>query len=150
MLTIREAVPGDAEALRDLYFQHLTQTPPGELQDMAEWADLLAQFAADPGYHLLVGELDGKLVSAVTVIIIKNLPHNLQPYALIENVVTHGEHRNRGFASALMDRASQIAQESNCYKIMLMTGSKKDSTLRFYERCGFNTNDKTAFIKWFL
>jgi len=148
MLYIREALPSDAEALHELYMCHLVPSPPEEPQDLAKWADLLAQFQADPGYHLLVGEFDGKLVSSVTVIVIKNLPRNLRPYAVIENVVTHGDFRNRGFASALMDRASEIAKENDCYKIMLMTGSKKESTLRFYEGCGFNRNDKTGFIKW--
>jgi ribosomal protein S18 acetylase RimI-like enzyme len=47
-----------------------------------------------------------------------------------------------------MDRASEIATEHGCYKIMLLTGSKNDRTLKFYENCGFNKNDKTAFIKW--
>jgi hypothetical protein len=28
------------------------------------------------------------------------------------------------------------------------TGSKLDSTLSFYERAGYNKNDKTAFIQW--
>jgi hypothetical protein len=46
-----------------------------------------------------------------------------------------------------MARAVQIAGQSGCYKVMLMTGSKKDETLRFYENCGFNRNEKTAFIK---
>ena len=148
MLTIREAAPGDVEALHELYMRHLTQTPPGEMQDIIAWSALLAELIADPGYHLLVGALDGRVVSSVTVIVIKNLTHSLRPYAVIENVVTHSDFRDRGFASALMEAASAIAWDSGCYKIMLLTGSKKESTLRFYERCGFNRKDKTAFIKW--
>lgn len=31
---------------------------------------------------------------------------------------------------------------------MLLTGSKKESTLKFYEQAGYNRNDKTAFIQW--
>lgn len=31
---------------------------------------------------------------------------------------------------------------------MLLTGSKKESTLNFYERAGYNRNDKAAFIQW--
>ena len=34
------------------------------------------------------------------------------------------------------------------YKMMLLTGSKKESTLRFYENAGYNSSDKTAFIQW--
>ena len=148
MLKIREAVPGDAANLHELYIRHLTQSPPAQPQDLAQWARLLEKFAAQPGYHLLVGELDDRIVSSVTLLVIENLTHNLRPYALIENVVTHTDYRGRGYAAALMDAASEIAKQNDCYKIMLLTGSKKESTLRFYERCGFLKNIKTGFIKW--
>ena len=42
----------------------------------------------------------------------------------------------------------QIAEKENCYKMMLLTGSKKPETLRFYEKAGYNSSDKTAFIQW--
>ena len=148
MLTIRKAVPTDAEALCDLYFHPLTANPPREPQDMTLWRTMLARFEDDPLYHLLVGELDGKLVSSVTLLVIENLTHNLSPYALIENVVTHADYRGRHYAAALMERGAEIAAERGCYKIMLLTGSKLDSTLRFYGNCGFNRNGKTGFIKW--
>lgn len=31
---------------------------------------------------------------------------------------------------------------------MLLTGSKKQSTLNFYAKAGYNSTDKTAFIQW--
>ena len=49
---------------------------------------------------------------------------------------------------AVENFAKEIAQKENCYKVMLLTGSKKESTLNFYERAGYNRNDKTAFIQW--
>ena len=147
-MTIRKATSADAEALHELYFNHITDNPPKEQQDMAAWGEKLAKFEKDQFYHLLVGEVDGKIVSSVTVIVIENLTNNLWPYALIENVVTHTDYRGRHFAATLMNRAVEIAAEFGCYKVMLLTGSKKESTLRFYENCGFNRKDKTAFIKW--
>lgn len=36
----------------------------------------------------------------------------------------------------------------NCYKMMLLTGSKEKSTLGFYTKAGYNSTDKTAFIQW--
>ena len=39
-------------------------------------------------------------------------------------------------------------QKANCYKMMLLTGSKEESTKRFYENAGYNSSDKTAFIRW--
>jgi GNAT superfamily N-acetyltransferase len=62
--------------------------------------------------------------------------------------VTDAAHRRRGLASACLEYAREIASKENCYKIMLMTGSKDPATLRFYERAGYNSSDKTAFIRW--
>ena len=151
MFIVREAILSDINDVYDLYKNHLTKSPeapPEEIQDMDKWAELLEKIIADPDYHLLAGEINSHVVSSATIIIIKNLTHNLRPYALIENVVTHEDYRNNGYASALIGYACEIAKNNNCYKIMLMTGSKKESTLKFYEKCGFNRNDKTGFIKW--
>ena len=148
MLKIREVVFGDLNELNDLYKNHLTKNPNAEPTDYKKHEDLLVKLIADNDYHILVGEIDSKIVSSVTVIIIQNLTRELRPYALIENVVTHEDYRNKGYASALIEHACKIAEKDNCYKIMLMTGSKKENTLRFYENCGFNRNDKTGFIKW--
>jgi len=32
--------------------------------------------------------------------------------------------------------------------MMLLTGSKKQATLDFYSKAGYNSTDKTAFIQW--
>ena len=55
-----------------------------------------------------------------------------RPHAVVENVVTDSACRGRGLATACLDYARDIARRENCYKIMLMTGSKLESTLRFY------------------
>ena len=145
---IRKATGSDASALKELYFDHLTDHPPTERQDPDLWCKKLSAFEKDENYHILVLESGGRIVSSVTLIIIENLTRNMRPYALIENVVTHSGCRNRGFASSLLAYASGIAKQKNCYKIMLMTGSKKDATLNFYRQNGFNSQDKTGFIKW--
>ena len=147
MMTIREAALHDVQDLHELYMRHLTQYPPKEQQNMELWSDLLKILIANPDYHLLVGELDNKVIASVTLVIIRNLTHNLRPYSVMENIVTHSDFRNKGYASALMERASEIAKDNHCYKIMLMSGSRRESTLRFYERCGFNMNEKIAFLK---
>lgn len=36
----------------------------------------------------------------------------------------------------------------NYVKIMLLTGSKEEGTLKFYRNAGYNSSDKTAFIQW--
>jgi hypothetical protein len=89
MLDIREAVLSDIGDLHELYMKHLTQNPPTEKQEPGKWTELLETLLADPHYHLLTGSINGKVVSAVTLVIIRNLTHNMRPYSIIENVVTH-------------------------------------------------------------
>ena len=95
-----------------------------------------------------MNEIDGKIVSSCVCVIIPNLTRNVRPYAFVENVVTHEAYRGKGYAGACLRFARQIAEKENCYKMMLLTGSKKPETLAFYEKAGYNSSDKTAFIQW--
>ena len=146
-MIIRQAKPEDAQDLKTLYFEFLTQFPPKEEQDMDRWADVISRFEKSEDRFLLVVEEDGKAVSSVQVAIIEGLTHNVRPFAVIENVVTHGEYQNRGFASALLERATEIAKEFNCYKVFLETGSNKESTLNFYRKNGFVIDEKHSCLK---
>lgn len=101
----------------------------------------------DPERYYFVIKEDGRLVSTCTLAIIKNLTRSGRPFGLIENVVTHREYRKRGYGTAILQKAVEIARDNNCYKVMLLTGRKEESTLRFYERAGFERGRKTGFIK---
>ena len=146
-MIIRQAKTEDAQDLKTLYFEFLTKFPPKEEQDMNRWADVISRFEKSEDRFLLVVEEDGKAVSSVQVAIIEGLTHNVRPFAVIENVVTHGEYQNRGFASALLERATEIAKEFNCYKVFLETGSNKESTLNFYRKNGFVIDEKHSCLK---
>lgn len=104
------------------------------------WEEILE----DPGQHYLVAEVDGKLVSSCVMIVIKNLTRGASPYALIENVVTHPDYRNKGTGTRLLKRAQEIAREKDCYKVMLLTGRR--NAIPFYENAGFERESKTGFI----
>ena len=146
-MIIRKAKVADAHDLKVLYFEHLTQFPPKDEQDMDLWRNLLDKFEKDEHMYLLVAEKDGKVVSSVQMAIIENLTHNVRPFAVIENVVTHFDYRNRGYASALLEKASEIAKEYKCYKVFLETGSNKESTLNFYRNNGFAIDEKHSCLK---
>lgn len=146
-MKIREANAKDAGDLKELYFQYLTSSPPREEQDMQLWSELLQQFEKDESMYLLVAEENGKAVSTVQLAIIRSLTHNVRPFGVIENVVTHADYRERGYASALLGRATEIAGERGCYKVFLETGSNKESTLRFYRNNGFAIDEKHSCLK---
>lgn len=144
---VRKAKGTDANDLKVLYFEHLTRFPPKEEQDMNVWEHLLDKFEKDENMYLLVIEENGKVVSSAQMAIIESLTHNVRPFAVIENVVTHADYRNRGYASALLEKASEIAREHRCYKVFLETGSNKESTLNFYKKNGFEIDQKHSCLK---
>lgn len=146
-MIIRKARGTDANQLKTLYFEYLTHFPPKEEQDMSLWQSLLEKFEKDENMYLLVAEEDGKVVSSVQMAIIEGLTHNVRPFAVIENVVTHADYRNKGLASALLEKASEIARERRCYKVFLETGSSKESTLNFYRNNGFAIEEKHSCLK---
>lgn len=142
---LREAGYDDLNALLELYlYLHEDEIPADDEHLRSTWDQIIT----DPNHHIIVNEIDGKIVSSCVCVIIPNLTHGVRPYAFIENVVTHADHRCRGYARECLDYAKSIAVKENCYKMMLLTGSKNPATLRFYENAGYNSNDKTAFIQW--
>ena len=102
----------------------------------------------DENHHIIVCEVEKKIVSSCVCVIIPNLTRNIRPYAFIENVVTHSDYRGKGYATMCLNYAKELAQKADCYKMMLLTGSKDDKTLNFYKSAGYNSADKTAFIQW--
>ena len=142
---IREIRDNDFDGLLALYMQlHDNPFPEKDNKIVTLWHAILN----DPNHHIVVAEEDSKIVSSCVCVIIPNLTRGQRPYAFVENVVTDVKYRKRGLATACLSYAREIAVRNNCYKMMLLTGSKKESTLRFYEQAGYNRNDKTAFIQW--
>ncbi|MBQ7628320.1 MAG: GNAT family N-acetyltransferase [Clostridiales bacterium] len=141
---IREAVKEDLKELLELYlYLHEDSIP----EDSEHLRNTWNQIINDPNHHIILNVIDGKIISSCVCVIIPNLTRNVRPYAFVENVVTHEEYRGRGYAGECLDYAKRIALDNNCYKMMLLTGSKKPETWHFYEKAGYNRNDKTAFYQ---
>lgn len=140
----RQVREDDLQGLLELY-QFLGDNPvPDTLESAAPvWSYILQ----NSNYHIIVAEKDGQLVSSCTLIIVPNLTHEQHPYALVENVVTHPDFRGKGLGTAVLDAAHGIAAEEKCYKIMLLTGSKKESTHRFYQKAGYRADIKTGYCQ---
>jgi GNAT superfamily N-acetyltransferase len=142
---VREAQNSELGELLELYLDlHEDSVPPIDDRALGVWQKMMD----DENHHIIVNIQDGRIVSSCVCVIIPNLTRGIRPYAFIENVVTRENHRGRGFATECLDFAREIAKRENCYKMMLLTGSKSESTLDFYKRAGYNCTDKTAFIQW--
>lgn len=142
---VREACTEELSEILELYlFLHEKEIPEDNDRLKTTWKQIME----DENHHLIVCEVDGKIVSSCVCVVIPNLTRNVRPYAFVENVVTHGDYRGEGYATKCLHYAEEIARRAHCYKMMLLTGSKQESTLKFYRNAGYNSADKTAFIKW--
>ncbi len=142
---IREIKENEYHSLLELYLDlHEKKIPNDDERFRAVWEKTIN----DEDHHIIVCVENDRIVSSCVCVIVPNLTRNLRPYALIENVVTDKDYRGQGYASRCLQKAVEIAQSQNCYKVMLLTGAKDEKTLRFYQKAGFNCDDKTAFIRW--
>ncbi|NBJ92633.1 GNAT family N-acetyltransferase [Parablautia muri] len=142
---VREAEKEDLKEILELYLCLHEESIPEESEHLFHtWEQIIH----DENHHLIVNIVDGKIVSSCVCVIIPNLTRSVRPYAFIENVVTHTAFRGQGLASECLAYAKLIAIQNNCYKMMLLTGSKDEKTLNFYKNAGYNSSDKTAFIRW--
>lgn len=142
---VREAKIEDLKEILELYLcLHEESVPEQSDHLLYTWKQIME----DENHHLIVNDCNGKIISSCVCVIIPNLTRNVRPYAFVENVVTHSDFQRQGLATECLNYAKQIAQQNNCYKMMLLTGSKEKKTLDFYRRAGYNSTDKTAFIQW--
>lgn len=142
---IREINENELNELLELYLYLHEEAIPEMTEHLKDtWNTIIR----DENHHIVVNVIDGKIVSSCVCVIIPNLTRNVRPYAFLENVVTHRDYRGKGYATECLNYAKDIAVKKNCYKMMLLTGSKEKKTLDFYQNAGYNCSDKTAFIQW--
>ena len=139
---IRPASLNELPAVLALYRQ---LNPDDPVLDLAAaeraWSALLTS-----GFvTTFVADVAGRLVSSCTLAIVPNLSRGARPYGVIENVVTDIAHRRQGMGRAVLHAALENAWNADCYKVLLASGSKRESTLRFYEDAGFKRDAKTYF-----
>lgn len=142
-MNIREAELKDFEGVKRLYAQLNPDDPV-----VSDGRDVLAFEAIVRADHLFlfVGVIDEKIVATCYFNLIPNMTRNASPYGIIENVVTEQELRNQGYGKAIIRHAFDVAWAKGCYKVMLQTGSRRESTHNFYKSCGFSADDKFAFV----
>jgi GNAT superfamily N-acetyltransferase len=141
-ICIRTVMPTELAGMLDLY-RHLNPDDP--VPDMAAAEAAWSTLCNSDLIKVMVAEAAGRLVSSCTLVIIPNLTRGANSYGLIENVVTHPDHRRTGLGRAVLSSALDAAWQAGCYKVMLATGSRQEQTLHFYEGAGFERGGKTFF-----
>lgn len=134
---IRTLEASDAAQAIRLYAELVGPTVP--VADETRYAEVLAH----SGTHV-IGLFEGRaLLAMATLHLLPNMTFGGRAYALVENVVTHGERQGQGLGRQVMERVIDMAWAEGAYKIMLLTG--RDLGARgFYEKLGFTGDEKHA------
>ncbi|MFL4468612.1 GNAT family N-acetyltransferase [Tateyamaria armeniaca] len=133
-MSVRLLSASDGTDALALYAHLVGDQQLGDLTDFAGMVD-------HPGTQVRGAFENGALVAVATLHILPNITQQGRSYALIENVVTHRDHRGQGFGRAVMNSAMEAAWAAGCYKIMLLSG-KKGQARGFYEALGFGADEK--------
>jgi GNAT superfamily N-acetyltransferase len=141
---VRDATEGDLDGILDLYAHlHSHDAAPPPRARLAEiWSDILA----DPSLRYFVVACKGQVVSSCNLTVVPNLTRGARPFGVIENVITHPDHRRRGFAQAVLEYALDNAWQSGCYKVVLLSSAHREAAHILYERVGFKKGVKTGFV----
>lgn len=143
MILLRLAQKHDYDQLINL----LRQLNPGDPEVTESEQSVFERIIESNHLDLIVAESKGKLLGTCYINIIPNMTAGGRPYAVIENVVTDSKHRNKGIGKSILNRALEIAWEKKCYKVMLMSGRTDKAVHSFYQSCGFDPDEKQAYIR---
>jgi len=141
---IRRAIETDLAQLIPLLQQLSIDAPREDLSSPLPpvYIDRFHEIDADSRQHLLVAELDGRIVGSLVLVIVPNLSHQGTPWAEIENMIVDESLRGQRIGESLVERAKQIAVDAGCYKLTLTSNLGRTDARRFYERIGFKTTHR--------
>jgi PhnO protein len=83
----------------------------------------------------IVAKMNGKFVGLCTLFFRNDLRYG--KVALIDELVVDENSRGNGIGTKLLEKATEIARSSNCYRLELHSNIKRIEAHKFYEANGF-------------
>lgn len=136
-ITIRRATRRDIPSLLRLYGSFAAaygDDPDGLLPGEAD--AIFDRIDADQNQALLVAEQDLRVIGTLVLVVVQNLAHRGQPWAIVENVAVHESARGQGLGTLLMEEAVRRARGARCYKLVLSAHQSRSDSHRLYQRLG--------------
>ncbi len=136
-ITVRRATRRDIPSLLRLYgaFASAYSDDPDALLP-GEADAIFDRIDADANQALLVAEQDLRVIGTLVLVVVSNLAHRGQPWAIVENVAVHESMRGQGIGTLLMEEAVRRARGARCYKLVLSAHQSRTDSHRLYRKLG--------------
>jgi GNAT superfamily N-acetyltransferase len=145
-VVVRLAVREDLESLLNVLPQITSRpgSPPATSAGHEKSCRILDEIVDHENVNLIVAELAGKVVAALTLVVVPNLMYEGRPWSIIENVVVSRDLRGRGIGKKLMAFAFAYAEKKGSYKVQLLSGPN-DNQVGFYRSVGMKDGVSVGF-----
>jgi GNAT superfamily N-acetyltransferase len=137
-LLVRGAAPADLDALLSLYAELAADKLTAAPADRADAEPLLAEIMAAPRRELAVAVLDGQILGSADLLLVPNLTHRGEPWAIVENVIVAAAARCTGVGRALLGHLIELARAAGCCKLQLVSGKHRAQAHEFYRSMGLD------------
>jgi len=95
---------------------------------------------ADENNHLVVAEVDGKVVGSLQLTLTPSISFRGGKRATVESVRVDAKFRGSGIGQKMMLWTIELAKSKGCVSMQLTTNAERDDAQRFYRRLGFKAS----------
>ncbi len=136
-MVIRNIKQEDMAQLALLYEQFW-----GDKSDVEKMENEFEVIAKENRHIILAAEKDGKIVASVMGVVCRELYGDCKPFLAVENMIVDNPYRRSGIGYRLLSELESKASALNCTQMILVTETDRVDACRFYEKYGFNKNNK--------
>lgn len=136
-IIIRNLQKHDLFELSNLYEQFW-----GEKSDVSKMALQFDALEIENNHIILVAQIDNQIIASVMGIVCKELYGDCRPFLLVENMIVDKAFRKNGIGHMLLSKLEDRAKERECTQMLLVTEIDRIDACNFYEKYGFQKNNK--------
>jgi predicted nuclease with RNAse H fold/GNAT superfamily N-acetyltransferase len=135
-LVVRRATQSDLGALLSLYKELAAEKTTAAPGGSRVSGSVLTEILDDPHRELVVAARGSDVVGTADLLVVPNLTHRAEPWAIVENVIVSATARREGIGRALMAHLLEFAGSHGCFKVQLVSGKHRAEAHRFYRSMG--------------
>ena len=150
---IRKATFDDIPTISELYceqFREMSKLIPDFIKEGDQSVEFLEKTISNDDSDIIVYENDGVVVGFILLQAKERPDFDFMipgKYCYIMDVIVTESHRNKGFATALMNSAKEWAKEQNCNLINLDVLVNNHGAIKLYEKLGFIPKAQEMYCK---